>query len=96
MRNTETLLQLPVRLVLRRTGDKIQDGAKAFLGQSIDDKVKPVGGENWFGDGEPGICVLRPEGWQVERGVSVVRLLIVLCRKVTNVKMCEEISLIHT
>jgi hypothetical protein len=32
----------------------------------------------------------------VERGVSIVRLLVVHCRKVTNVKMCEEIYLIHT
>jgi hypothetical protein len=42
MRNTETLLQLLVRIVLRWIGDKIQDGAKAFLGHSIDDKVEPV------------------------------------------------------
>jgi hypothetical protein len=42
MRTTETLLQLLVRIILQRIGDKIQDGAKAFLGQSIDDKVKPV------------------------------------------------------
>ncbi len=42
MRNTEALLQLPARIVLRRISNKIQDGAKAFLGLSIDDKVKPV------------------------------------------------------
>ncbi len=42
MRKTETLLQLLVRIVLQRISDKIQDGAKAFLGHSIVDKVKPV------------------------------------------------------
>jgi hypothetical protein len=68
MRNTETFLQLLVRVLCWWIGDKIQDGAKALPRHGVDDVVEhvllvvhPLEAKPGLGDGEPGLSVFSAQ-----------------------------------